>query len=130
MHPDEKAVRAAHARWIDAVNAGDLAYLLEAMSDDVVFVGPGQAPFGREGFIAGFSGGHRDYRLVCRSELEAVSVEGALAHAVCRDTLELSPREGGEGMALAGHRLTLYRKASDGRWRLLRDAHTLAPVAR
>jgi ketosteroid isomerase-like protein len=33
-------------------------------------------------------------------------------------------------MQLAGHRLTVYRKQPDGRWLLVRDAHTLSPVAK
>src|SRR5438552_17328043 len=50
--PDERAIREVHSTWIDAVNAGDLARLLTLMADDVVFLNPGQAPFGRDGFSA------------------------------------------------------------------------------
>jgi len=38
------------------------------------------------------------------------------------------PREGGAALEMKGDRLTVYRKDSDGRWRLARDAHTLSPV--
>src|SRR5690348_4659542 len=48
--PDERAIRELHSTWIDAVNAGDLGHLLTLMADDVVFLSPGQAPFGRDGF--------------------------------------------------------------------------------
>src|SRR4051812_22439135 len=54
MGPDEREIREVHSTWISAVNAGDLARLLTMMADDVVFLGPGQAPFGRGGFSANF----------------------------------------------------------------------------
>ena len=50
MGSDERAIREVHTTWIDAVNAGDLGRLLTLMADDVVFLNPGRAPFGRDGF--------------------------------------------------------------------------------
>ena len=50
MGPDERAIREMHSTWIAAVNAGDLVRLLTLMADDVVFLNPGQAPLGRDGF--------------------------------------------------------------------------------
>jgi uncharacterized protein (TIGR02246 family) len=49
MAPDEREIRTVHSSWIDAVNAGDLARLLTLVAEDVVFLTPGQPPFGREG---------------------------------------------------------------------------------
>ncbi len=129
MESDERAIREAHATWIDSVNADDLARLLGLMTDDVVFLNPGRAPFGRDGFPAVFSSAHQEFRLRCISELEEVVVVGDLAYTLCRDSLSVAPRAGGEATALAGHRITIYRKQPDGRWLLARDAHTLSPVA-
>jgi uncharacterized protein (TIGR02246 family) len=129
MGPDERAIRAVHATWIDAVNAGDLVCLLRLMADDVVFVNPGQAPFGRDGFSPGFSAAHRQAWIHCLSELADVVVVGEVAYTLSRDSLSVTPRAGGEAMQLAGHRITVYRKQPDGRWLLARDAHTLSPVA-
>lgn len=129
MDADEHAIRQVHGTWIDAVNAGDLARLLDLMTDDVVFLNPGQAAFGREGFHAAFSIGHQQFRLRCVSELQEVVVAGNLAHTLSKDSLSLTPRAGGATSQLAGHRLTIYRRQPDGRWLLARDAHTLAPAA-
>jgi ketosteroid isomerase-like protein len=41
-----------------------------------------------------------------------------------------SARATGEAMHLAAHRLTIYRKQSDGSWFLARKAHTLSAVAK
>jgi uncharacterized protein (TIGR02246 family) len=128
MEPDERAIRELHSTWIDAVNAGDLACLLSLMTDDVVFLSPGRAPFGREGFSAGFTAAHEQARIHCVSELEEVVVVGEVAYARSRDALSVSPRGAGEMTQFAGHRMTVYRRQAAGRWLLARDAHTLCPV--
>jgi uncharacterized protein (TIGR02246 family) len=130
MGPDERAIRKVHSTWIDAVNAGDLVCLLGLMADDVVFLNPGQAPVGRDGFSPGFSAAHQKARIHCVSELEDIVVVGEVAYTLSRDSLSVTPRSGGEAMQFAGHRLTVYRKQLDGRWLLARDAHTLSPVAK
>ena len=128
MGSDERAIREVHSIWIDAVNAGDHVCLLSLMSDDVVFLNPGQAPLGRDGFSPGFSAAHQQARICCISELEDIVVVGEVAYTLSRDSLSVTPRAGGEAMQFAGHRITVYRKQPDGRWLLARDAHTLSPV--
>ena len=129
MAPEEREIRELHSAWITAVNAGDLARLLALMTDDAVFLGPGQAPFGRDGFSANFSAAQERLRIRCGSELEEVVVGGEVAYTRSRDTLSVTPRAGGTATELSGHRVTVYRKQPDGRWLLARDAHTLSPVA-
>ena len=128
MGSDERAIREMHSAWIDAVNAGDLDRLLPLVADDVVFLNPGQSPFGRDGFSANFSAAHQQVRICCISELEEVVVVGEVAYTRSRDALSVTPPAGGEATQLAGHRITVYRKQPDGRWLLARDAHTLSPV--
>ncbi len=125
MDREERGIRQVHSTWIGAVNAGDLARLLTLMTDDVVFLSPGQAPFGRQDFSAGFSTAHQQFQILCISELEEVVVVGEVAYTLCRDSLSMTPRAGGETTELAGHRITVYRKQPDGGWLLARDAHTL-----
>ncbi|TDG03189.1 SgcJ/EcaC family oxidoreductase [Paraburkholderia guartelaensis] len=129
MGSDERAIREVHTTWIEAVNAGDLVRLLTLMADDVVFLNPGRAPLGREGFPAGFSAAHQQFQIRCISELDEIVIAGEVAYTLCRDSLSVTPRAGGEATALAGHRVTIYRKQPDGRWLLARDANTLSPVA-
>jgi uncharacterized protein (TIGR02246 family) len=98
------------------------------MADDCLFLNPGLAPFGRDGFSARFSAAHQQYQIRCVSELEEVVVVGEVAYTRSRDALSVSPIAGGEATQLAGDRLTIYRKQPDGCWLLARDAHTLVPV--
>jgi ketosteroid isomerase-like protein len=90
-----------------------------------VFLNPGLAPFGQDGFSANFSAAHREVRIHCKSELEEVVVAGGVAYTRSRDALSVTPRAGGEATQLAGHRITIYRKQPENRWLIARDAHTL-----
>jgi uncharacterized protein (TIGR02246 family) len=99
------------------------------MTDDVLFLNPGRVPFGRDGIAVGFSFAHQQSRIRCISELEEVVIVGEVAYTLCRDSLSVTPRAGGEATELAGNRITIYRKQPDGRWLLSRDANTLTPVA-
>ena len=129
MASDERESRTVHSLWIDAVNAGDLARVLTLVAEDVVFLTPGQAPFGWEGFSSNFTAAHQQMRIFCTSELEEVVVVGEVAYTRSRDALSVTPRAGGHATKFAGHRVTIYRKQFDGRWLLSRDVHTLSAVA-
>jgi uncharacterized protein (TIGR02246 family) len=128
MASDEKEIRTVHSNWIDAVNAGDLARLLTLVGEDVVFLTPGKAPFGRDGFSSNFTAAHQHMRICCSSELEEVVVVGEVAYTRSRDALTVTPRAGGKAARFAGYRVTVYRKQRDGRWLLSRDVHTLSGV--
>lgn len=62
-------IREAHTTWMDAVNAGDLVRLLNLMADDVVFLNPGRASFGRDELPGGFSTAHQQSRIRCISNI-------------------------------------------------------------
>jgi len=128
MEADGQAIRDVHSAWINAVNAGDLRSLLAMMAADVVFINPGQAPFGRDEFSANFSDAHERLRIRCVSDLEEVVVVGEVAYTRSRDALYVTPRAGGDAAQLAGYRITVYRERPGGGWLLARDAHTLSPV--
>jgi uncharacterized protein (TIGR02246 family) len=128
MRSDERKIHEMHLTWIDAVNAGDLVRLLGLMADDAVFLNPGHAPFGRDGFSSAFTAAHQTLRISCVSELEEVVIVGEVAYTRSRDALSMTERASGEPRQLAGYRITVYRKQPDGRWLLARDAHTLSPA--
>lgn len=128
MATEAQAVRETHEAWMAAVNAGDLARLMTMMADDAVLLNPGGPPLGKAAFPDKFTGGHERFVLRCASEPLEITVAGDLAYTVCRDTLHLVPRAGGDAIELAGHRLSVYRRGPDGRWLLARDAHTLTSV--
>ena len=129
MGPDERAIRELHTAWIEAVNAGDLVRLLGLIADDVLFVGPGETPSGRESFSTRFTAAQQQAQIHCNSELLEVTVAGDVAYTLSRDTVSVTARAGGPATRLAGYRSTIYRKQPDGRWLLARDTHTASPVS-
>src|SRR5437868_13779368 len=102
MASDEREIRTVHSIWIDAVNAGDLARLLALVAEDVVFLTPGQAPFGREGFSSNFMAAHQQLRICCTSELAEVVAVSEVAYRRSRAAPSLTPRAGGEPAQLGG----------------------------
>lgn len=102
MGLDEREIREVHSTWIDAVNAGNLVHLLTLMADDVVFLNPGQAPFGRDGFSANFAAAHQQVRIHCSSELGEVVVVGEVAYTRSRDALSVVPPRRRENDAARG----------------------------
>src|SRR5450755_4117603 len=52
MINDEEAIRILVDDWMEATREGDIATVLDLMSDNVVFMVPGRAPFGKAEFAA------------------------------------------------------------------------------
>src|SRR3954454_8877201 len=46
----ETAIRTLVETWMAAAKAGDIATVLDLMTDDVIFMVPGREPFGKEAF--------------------------------------------------------------------------------
>jgi uncharacterized protein (TIGR02246 family) len=113
-----------------ATRNGDLATVLDLMTDDVVFLVAGQAPFGKQQFAAAMqpsAPGVALPRIDGRSEIQEIHVAGDLAYMWAKLIVEVTPPGGAPAMKRAGHTLSILRKAN-GRWRLARDANLLAPV--
>jgi ketosteroid isomerase-like protein len=63
-----------------------------------------------------------------RSNVQEITVCGDVA--VCWNLLEVAvtPLAGGATIKRAGNTLTVFRRGSDGQWRIWRDANMLAPA--
>ena len=113
-----------------ATRNGDLATVLDLMTDDVAFLVAGQAPFGKQQFAVAMqpsAPGVALPRIDGRSEIQEIHVAGDLAYLWTKLFVEVTPPGGAPTMKRAGHTLSILRKAN-GRWRLARDANLLAPV--
>jgi len=94
MASDEREIRTVHSIWIDAVNAGDLARLLTLVAEDVVFLTPGQAPFGRRDFRPTHGRPPTDADLL-HQRVEEVVVVGEVAYTRSRDSLSVTRVQAG-----------------------------------
>ena len=128
MNPDEQQIRALIDTWCAASSAGDLTAQMNLMAEDVVFLTSGSLPMRRKEFAAGFKSMMDTVRLECRSNVQEITLSGDLA--VCWNLLEvdITPIAGGATIKRAGHTLTIFRRGTDGQWRIWRDANFMAPA--
>lgn len=125
MTDDERAIRAVVDTWLAASQAGDLPTVLSLMTDDCLFLTPGQPPFGKEAF-AKMSEGMKDVRFEGTSDIQEVQVFGDVAYL--RNALRIViTMPDGKTVRRSGQTLTILRKGADGKWRLSRDANLVMP---
>jgi len=125
MDSDEQAIRDLIARWFDATKAGDVDTVLGLMTDDVVFMVPGQEPFGKEAFAAA-SHGMQGAEFGGTSEIVELKVLGDWAWMRTRLRVAITP-PGGKPMVRRGYTLSILQRNSSGHWAIARDANLLAP---
>lgn len=125
MHDDETAIRDLVATWMAATKAGDAQGVLDLMTDDAVFLVPGQAPFGKAEF-AEAAQAQSSLHIDGESDIEEIQVCGDWAFLRSRLTVRVTP-PAGETMVRAGHALTVLRREG-GRWKLARDANLVGPA--
>jgi uncharacterized protein (TIGR02246 family) len=120
---DEQAIRQLVNDWLEASKRNDLDALLSLMADDVIFMVPGQEPFGKEAF-ASRSKQMDQMKLEAKSSILEIKVLGDWAWM--RSHLQISVTQpDGEKMEKSGYILTILNKKSDGRWVISRDANLL-----
>ncbi|HEY5884724.1 MAG TPA: SgcJ/EcaC family oxidoreductase [Pyrinomonadaceae bacterium] len=118
---EEQAIRRVVDDWLEATKRNDLETVLSLMSDDVIFMTPGQEPFGKEAFAAN-SQNMKDYKVEGVSDIKEIKVLGEWAwmHNYLKITIT---QPDGTTMKKSGHVLSILRKSPDGRWLLERDAN-------
>jgi uncharacterized protein (TIGR02246 family) len=127
MQNDEQAIRGLVDNWLNASKRHDLATVLGLMADDVLFLVPGQEPFGKEVF-ASSNAKMRETRMEAESDIQEIKVLGdwAWMHNFLRVTFT-PPDE--KSTIRSGHILTILRKNPNGQWVIFRDANLLTPEA-
>ena len=124
---DEEAIRALIATWMSASKAGDIATVLELMTEDVVFLGAGRPPMiGKAAFAAAARSQSRPGAPTFdgKSEIQEIRVAGDWASIWTKLAVTVTP-PGGKAVTRSGYTLSILRK-EHGRWRLARDANMLS----
>ncbi|MGH7825675.1 MAG: YybH family protein [Candidatus Binatia bacterium] len=129
MQNDEQEIRQLVSTWMAASKAGDVETVLSLMSDDVVFLVPGQPVMRKADFAAAARAqcGQETPQFDGTSEIQEIKILGDWAFMWTKLTVVVTPPGGAQSMTRAGHTLTILKKES-GRWVLARDANMLAPV--
>ena len=126
MNNDEQAIRSVVDTWVQASGAADLNTMLSLLADDMVFIVPGQPPFGKAEFRAAWEGPMRDAKVIADANVEEVLISGDFAVTRTRLRVRIATADGNSSSA-KGYTMTLFRKQPDGRWLLARDANLLTP---
>jgi uncharacterized protein (TIGR02246 family) len=126
---DEQQIRDLVATWMSATRSGDVDTVLSLMTDDVVFLVAGQAPFGKQRFAQALKAPAAASmpKIEGHSEIQEIRIVGDWAFMWTRLSVEMTPPGAAAPVKRAGHTLSVLQK-SDGRWRLARDANLLTPV--
>lgn len=124
----EQEIRALITKWLEASRAGDLDTILNLMTEDVVFLTPGNPPMHRQDFIAGSKSMAGKVTIEGHSEVQEITIAGD--QAICWTHLEITvtPIAGGPPIKRAGNILSVLRRDTDGQWRIWRDANMLAII--
>lgn len=125
MSEDVRQIRELVGAWIAASNKRDLAALMDRMTDDVVFMTPGRAPFGKAEFAAD-SERMKDVAIDARADVQEIEVFGARAYIRNHILVELTS-PGQPLRRMSGYAMSVLRKEADGRWRIARDANLVMP---
>jgi uncharacterized protein (TIGR02246 family) len=123
MSDDVRAIRNLIERWMKASKTGDIASVLNMMTDDVIFMTCGRDPFGKDEFAA-TSSAMKDMRIDGAADVKEVSVTGDWAWARTHLTVTVTMPDGKE-MRRSGYTLSIFTKDMDGRWLIARDANLL-----
>ena len=122
---DTRQIRQLVDSWIAASKAHDLPALMGMMTDDVVFMTPGRAPFGKAEFAADV-GRMKSVAIDARVEVQEIEVFGPRAYIRNHIQVEVTP-PGQTPKRMLGYAMSILRKGADGRWRIARDANLVMP---
>ena len=126
MENDEEAIRKLVDTWLAASQSGDLATVLSLMADDVIFMVPGQEPFGREEFVAR-NQKMKGVKIEATSDIQEIKVLGDWAWMRNFLKVAITP-PAGSATVHSGYVLTILRQNPNGTWVIARDANLLTPV--
>jgi uncharacterized protein (TIGR02246 family) len=125
MTQDERRIRELVERWMAASRAGDIVTLLDLMTDDVVFMTPGRAPFGKETF-ASDAESMKGVSIEGRSDIHEINVIGDYAYIRNHIWIEIG-RADSAPKRMSGFAMSIFRKGPDAKWRIARDANLVTP---
>jgi uncharacterized protein (TIGR02246 family) len=125
MKKDEEQIRELVRTWLAASESGDHDTVLSLMAEEVMFLVPGKAPFGKKEFAA-MSKQMGNVKMQGTSEIEELRIVDNWAWM--RSSLRVrAMMPDGKTVVRSGSTLSILRKNEVGRWVILRDANLLAP---
>jgi uncharacterized protein (TIGR02246 family) len=128
METDEQQIRALMAEWRRRTAAGDVEGVLALMTDDAVFLTPGNPPMTKADFAAGFRSFAGKVEIESTQDVKDLQVSGDLAYSWSHLSVAMTNLETSGRTERVGHVLTVFRKTPAGEWLLARDANLMGVV--
>lgn len=125
---DEQQIRTVIDVWMRASREGDLDTILGLMTEDVIFLTPGNPPMLRDDFAAASKQLTGKMKIDGYPDIQEITVNGDFAFCWNRLEITVTPLETGATIKRTGTTLSVFRRGEDGRWRLWRDANLLGPA--
>ena len=126
MQTNEAAIHQLIKDWLDASKAHDTEKVLSLMTEDVVFLMPGQPPMRGKAAFAAAQAGSSGMEIDAACEIQEINVQGDWAFIWTNLAVTVTPN-GAAAVKRSGNTLTILRKEA-GAWKLARDANMLASV--
>lgn len=126
MTDDERAIRELVQTWMTATKASDIQTVLSLMTDDVVYMTPGNEPFGKEVFATTAEQMKEALQVLeGTNEIREIQVLGDWAYLRNYIEITMTMPDSPTPVHRSGYTLTILRQEPDGRWRIARDANLL-----
>jgi uncharacterized protein (TIGR02246 family) len=129
MEQDVQAIRNLIETWLRATREGDVDTVLSLMTEDVIFLVPGEPPLqGRNAYADALRSVLGKTSVESASHIDEIEVMGDVAWCRTRLDVTVLSKHGDTPMLRRGHTLSILRRCEDGKWRLARDANMVVPV--
>ncbi|MEJ1965455.1 MAG: nuclear transport factor 2 family protein [Gammaproteobacteria bacterium] len=119
---DLAAITAFNARYLKAINDGDIATLSSLTDDDHMMIMANRPPVvGKAANDAANGGGFRQFKIDEAWMPVETIIDGDLGYQRGTFTVAATPKAGGPTRTTTGKFVRIYRRQADGSWRMTRD---------
>jgi uncharacterized protein (TIGR02246 family) len=126
LKDDEEAIQSLFAAWKRASQAKDVDGLSKLITDDAIFLAPGQLPVrGRVAFEALYRQVLGAFSFEQEWVFEEIAVFGDWGYCWGRDSVTMTPLAGGPAVRASGVGLSILRRLADGSWVVARGINNM-----
>jgi len=119
----DAAAHKAHENYVRVINSNNTDSLMSMLTEDVVYLSSGAKPFVGKGAVRPWIDGYyKAFHTTWDKPVEEFVVAGDFAYERYRYTSTDVPAAGGTPIVDTGWGFIVYRRESDGVWRVARDA--------
>jgi ketosteroid isomerase-like protein len=119
---DLAAITAFNEKYLQAINNGDIAALSSLTDEGHIMIAPNRAPtVGKAANDTANERGFRQFNIEEKWMPEETVIDGDLAYQRGTFTVIATPKAGGATRTTRGNFLRIYRRQTDGSWRMTRD---------